>query len=244
MIALASASTFAFLYWRQNACHTVQSYRACLLDRSGSVTQQQRGFEAIIKQGLDEPGIHKGATITAMATGDDSTANEPILIGKYEIPVSNRALEGKQGQSVRLDKVFSELRDKAGRLKPTQSSPIYQGVIRAVESLRANGCTENSNCYLFIKTDGEELIEPNIRQALRGKISKEKFPKPIDNRGIKVLFCGLSETLGNKNEAGVSYALRYASRLDRRRDVWTALFSNPEIVSFEPFCKACESTEE
>lgn len=63
---------------------------------------------------------------------------------------------------------------------------------------------------------------------------------PLDNEGIMVTFCGFAETVGlfvdpSGREIRRTVA-RDPHRDDRLQAVWRALFTRPELVSFQPYC--------
>jgi hypothetical protein len=245
--ALCCAGTTGFLIWRYQAHGQIKPAHAVeVLDRSDSVTELERGAVSILRRALDLPGLNKGSTFIALTTGDASTACEPMLVAEYEAPISKKFIEGKAAEDARKKQMICDLSTRVKSLKRTRVSPIFVAVKRGVEQLRAKGCTPESDCYLFIKTDGEELTESAIKNALRGKANKDKLPAPIENQGIRVVFCGLSETLGELNEGAGKRSLTQAhdhKRLDRIREVWSSLFTDQEIVSFEPFSGLAEEID-
>jgi len=238
-IALGCGATGGFLSWRYLTFHNLTLSQVVeVLDRSESVTELNRGAQAILRRSLELPGMRKGSSVTVLATGEATTANEPVLVVRYEVPVSRQALEGKAKALARKEELTRDLAARLKGLKRTRVSPIFIAVKRGVEQLRARGCTADTPCYLFVKTDGEELADPGIRDALRGRATKGRLPALIHNEGIQVVFCGISETAGEVREGGIkqSYTQSRDSGLDRVRDVWMRLFASPEKVSFEPFC--------
>ena len=242
-IALGCGATGGFLSWRYLTFHNLTLSQVVeVLDRSESVTELDRGAQAMLRRSLELSGMRKGSSVTVLATGDATTANEPVLMVRYEVPVSRQALERKAAALACKEEIIGDLAARLKNLRRTRVSPIFIAVKRGVEQLRARGCTPDTPCYLFVKTDGEELADPGIREALRGRASKGKLPALIHNEGIKVIFCGISETAGEVGEGGIkqSYTQIREAGLDRVRDVWMRLFASPEAVSFEPFCDGVE----
>ncbi|MDA2937070.1 hypothetical protein MYX75_02250 [Acidobacteria bacterium AH-259-A15] len=243
IVCLSCGATIGFFGWRYRASQDgpiVQSVE--IVDRSLSVTNLPAAVVALGRRAFDLPGMRRGSTLTVMATGDEATANEPLLVARYEVPISRRALEDKRAEEVRKEDVLTDLAARWNKLGRTERSPIFLAVKRGVEQLRSSGCTPQSACYLFIKTDGEELLEPGIKNALRGS-EKGPLPEPIGNEGVKIVFCGLSETTGSttKGDKKLQYTqVRDAKYVDRLRKVWSALFTNPDLVSFEPYCSGVE----
>jgi hypothetical protein len=247
VIALICSATLGFFYWRH--CVTTQMPIAQAVeigDRSRSVTNEEEGVPALGRRTFGLPGMRKGSTLTVLVTGDAATADEPVLVAKYEMPVSRRALEGKRADADRKEAILADLVGRLQKLGRTDRSPIFLAVERGVEQLRSGGCTPQTTCYLFIKTDGQELSEPGVRNALRGSRARASLPTPIPNEGIRVVFCGLSETSGDASEGGTRHnytRVRDVARIDRVREVWGALFTQPELVSFEPYCRGTETVQ-
>jgi hypothetical protein len=192
-------------------------------------------------QVLHADDISRDSTLTVLVLGDASTAYEPWQLGRYSIPVTRRVLEGKDSNLQRLDELLTDIRHKCGTIHRTNISPIFLGVKQAVADLHANGCKETSLCKVFLDTDLEENVELPIKDALdrKGK-TKLALPEPLDNHSIEVSFCGLAVTTGrvvNPPGKETRRALpRDPGRDDWLRQVWRSLFTQPELVRFEPYC--------
>jgi hypothetical protein len=180
------------------------------------------------------PGIRKKSLMTIIATGDAATSMEPISIGYISIQKKTKLMETKTANKV--DDRF--LKDVSGILQniPAQAyaTPLYLALRRGIEVLRGQGCGTPQDGkgagYLFAITDGEETEERVIRKALYSN-GKVEIPEEmiIINDEIKVVFCGIAST----NQLTPA---RNRIRADRLETVWKAVFSNPEKVSFQPFC--------
>jgi hypothetical protein len=108
-----------------------------------------------------------------------------------------------------------------------------------VEQLRGKGCDEKAECAVFVRSDLQENVEPQIKAALGGAVVT-KLPAPIDNRGVRISICGIAETRGRIDEGnGRSRQFtrnRDAERFDLIRQVWGRMFAEPRLVTFSSFC--------
>lgn len=186
------------------------------------------------------PGINRHSTIRVLLTGDDHTANEPYSLAEYKAPDTRYIIEGKRKTQLRQDGLIADLSSKCTQSPVTKVSPIYLAVKRAVEQLQGMRGANESAQYLFVKTDGEETADMQIKLALNQPPGSQlHLPTPIDNGRVRVSFCGMAETIGKSTGTkprGLFTATRNAQRIDRAREVWGALFSNPSNVTFEPYC--------
>jgi hypothetical protein len=231
-----------FVGWR---IHVLANYSApqftTVLDPSFSHPAGCESLLGLADRVLHADSVSRDSTLTVLVLGDASTANEPWQLGRYAIPVTRKVLEGKTVNQQRLEGLFSEIQHKCGVIRRTNISPIFLGVKQAVADLHARGCKETSHCQIFVDTDLEENVETSVMEALnRTRKSKSALPTPLDNHGIEVSFCGLAVTKGRitrPSENEVQRAVpRDPGREDRLRQVWRSLFTQPELVSFEPYC--------
>lgn len=217
---------------------------AVVFDRSDSM-QPDEECEVVVglaSRVLLLPNLKADSRILLYGTGDPSTAMEPVAMGSFDIPSSNRVMEGK-GAIVSARKAL--LDTIAGQCKKsptvTKSSPIFLSMKRAVEQLSARGCGTTTICHLFARTDGEETEEPWIRQSVQNRRMRQRgLPTALDNTNIAVTVCGFSETLGeirdsNKRRVRLT-ARRDGNNAEFLRAVWGKVFTQPDRVVFEPFC--------
>ena len=180
-----------------------------------------------------------------MATGDEQTRNEPRLISTYDVPFSRRAVEGKGTILKKKREILRDLQTKLKTLERTDRSPIFLSVKRGIEHLRSRGCISDSACQLLVRTDAEELSERAIRDSIAGGGRRKDLPSVVSNEGIRVTFCGLAEVNALRNlERSKSTHARSAGHGDRLREVWSSLFSAPDLVTFEPYCPTAPLAEE
>jgi hypothetical protein len=192
----------------------------------------------LAKQVLDTTVATEQSTLTVLALGDQSTADEPRLIARYSIPIDNKVLETADDKVAKRRDILSDVQRKCEAYHRTTISPIFLGVTEAIADLRAHGCRSNSDCQLFVDTDLEENSNPAIRESIDGRRGKLNLPPPIDNAGIEITFCGLASRG------------RFATRSDREarrsrppgfgeshlRLVWLRLFTSRDALQFEPYC--------
>jgi hypothetical protein len=202
------------------------------------------GCESVLglaEQSLQADGVSQDSTLTVLVLGDASTANEPWQLGRYSFPVTTKVLEGKTANMRRQEELLSDIRRKCETIRRTSISPIFLGVKQAVADLHAHGCKAASRCRVFVDSDLEENAEISIKDALnRTRNTKLVLPTPLDNQGVVVSFCGLAVTAGrivNPWGREIQRATpRDQGRDDRLRQVWGSLFTQPELVRFEPYC--------
>jgi len=204
-----------------------------VIDQSGSVRSIGGAIAGVTEQCTRLPCIQKKSTITFMLTGTPQTADEPLLVGAYPILKSRNVMEGpsRTNDNEELFQKVGVISNSIANTAPT--SPLHLALLRGVQQLRVAGCgrgQDAAHCRLIGITDGEESEEPVIRKALH---SNGEFKPPadliIDNAGIEVQLCGLSQTTGNTPPRNAIGAARVEA-------VWKAIFSDPASVSFEPFC--------
>lgn len=244
------AGAAAFGWWRYDKYRHAPPppQGLLLLDRSDSILGGCDDVSAMAREMLASSRFEPGSSIGLMVTGDDSTAGEPVLLGTFEVPVTRRVVEGRAKGVQQQRDLIDRVKSRCEESPQTKRSPIYMAVRRASEYLRSRGCKSGSSCWLYLKSDLEELSEGRIRDLIEGapgRVRKasdntSQLPTLIDNAGINVSVCGLSETAGAPVSGGgrrtILTPIRDARRADRIRSVWEQLFSDPPRVSFSPSC--------
>lgn len=219
---------------------------ALLRDRSDSNLGGCDGLAAMAKEVLDTTNFQAGSSIAVMATGDDMSAGEPVLLDTIEVPVTTKVIEGRAKNLEQRKALIEQVRSRCRESGQTERSPIYMGIRRAVEYLRAKGCDGRSSCVLYVQSDLEELSERGIRELINTPAPTKKvggveqIPARIDNSGINVRICGLAETSGSKAAPGGGRRPltppRDARRADRVLEIWSQVFTDQQRVSFNPLC--------
>lgn len=221
---------------KPNPAHAVVIY-----DRSDS---KQCGCDCVVglaKQALTAPNMGRGSKLVVTATGDETTANEPIEVVRYDVPSIRGALEQGDEQK-EVQKVLDDLKGKCNKVKQTTASPIALSIKRGIEQLKSLGCNGDSQCSVYAETDLEETADMQIKGALNHAPKTKQTPMtPIfQNDGISILICGVSETTGLTSvDSGKPRRLttdRDPQRADRIREVWKPTFTQQQLVSFSPFC--------
>lgn len=242
LLCLCSATAFG--YWRYKARGESRGVAqiAIVRDRSDSTPNDCSRIVGLAERALGVPEIGPGSRITLLAFGDEETANEPRLLGEFKVPVIRRVIEGQRAATREREDLLTRLGQQCEAVGQTQVSPIFQTLKRGVEHLRSVGSADDTR-YLFIQTDGEETVNAQVKQALKSSGAKLNLPPPIQNAGVRVIFCGIAETIGapgpNNNKARPPRQ-REVQRPDRLREVWSGVFTDPQLVSFEPFCSKSE----
>jgi hypothetical protein len=155
--------------------------------------------------------------------------------------VTQKVLEGKSANLRRQEELLSDIQSKCKTIRRTSISPIFLGVRQAIADLRAHECEENSLCKVFVDSDLEENVESSIKEGLDKRHSTRHFStEPLDNQGIGVTFCGVAvttpRTMNSSGEETRRTLTRDSDREENLRMVWRSLFTQPELVKFEPYC--------
>lgn len=243
LIILGCVLTIAFGIWRYLTVGGARpAHGAVVLDLSESSTNKCTCLSALVEREITASSSNGESTLTVFHTGDETTANEPVLVARYQVPHHRKVIEGRSAAGRRKEDILTDLKTRCEKLAATKRSPIFLAATRATEHLRSLGCGEGSDCRMYVVSDGEELTDRGIAQAIGGRRSKSGvvLPKPIANEGIRVIFCGMAETSGHlKSANGKPQQLtrdRDPMHADRLREVWTSLFTQTQLVMFEPFC--------
>lgn len=242
ILVAASIATAGFVGWRVHAMRreTPNQYDG-VYDRSLSFTGGCLAAVGSAERSLHDPGVSVGSTLSVFALGDVSTAYEPRRFATYAIPMDLKVIEGRQAGAERREQLLQDLWGRCRSLHPTLATPIYLSVQQALADLRAKGCKAGSRCGLWVATDLEENGDRAIEARLRGyRKPKDPLPRTLDNRGIKVAFCGYAQTagriFGSSGREIRKAAVRDPNKDDRLQTIWRSLFSRPELVTFEPYC--------
>ena len=239
---LLCVASVGFVGWRVDVLKNRETPHFGLVeDPSLSHPEGCESLLGLAEKALSTHGISPaGSTLSVLVIGDETTANEPWQLGMYSIPTTRKVLEGRTANSRRRQDVLHDILTKCQAIRRTTVSPIFLGVKQAVADLRAQGCKETSHCQLLVNSDLEENVETSIKKSLNGTTGEKPIVPLIENRGIDVTFCGLAITTGrlvDSSSRGFRKAPpRTPAREDRLREIWRSLFTDPAVVSFEPYC--------
>ncbi len=248
-VALFCAACAGFVGWRVHAVRTQDPpHFEIVLDPSLSHPTNCDSVAGLAEQSFGADGVSPGSSLTVLVLGDQATANEPWQLGRYAIPRTHKVLEGRAANARLEEAVLRDITVKCQSARRTNISPIFLGVKQSVADLRAQGCTANSHCELFVDSDLEENVDPSVKKNLNSRVSaRHDLPLPIDNKGIEISFCGLAVTTGHIPDASGREARRTSARDSNREDrlevVWRSLFTNTELVRFEPYCPSASDSE-
>lgn len=224
-----------FVWWRLYAVTrgAPPAQAAIVFDssKSGTVGCAQAGAVAIRLSSA--PHYSPKSRVALILLGDRSNGYAGRLAGVFDIPVSTRVMEGKEAQRRRQNELAESVEKACAAAPKADRSPILSAVESAFAHLRSAGCGSGTHCTLFLVTDGEENVNPDLRAALTGsKAALKKTTGRIDNNGISVSICGLAQT----RSASPERVTRSFTPEDRLRTVWTAVFTAPNLVSTAPYC--------
>lgn len=239
-----------FVGWRVHGIHSrAVSQIGIIEDRSASHPGWCSSLQSITEHILEEHTASSASWLTFLATGDESTANEPKLLARYPLPADRRIMEGpKTGLRWRKE-ILDDLKLQCGKLQPTMTSPIFQGVTQGIAELHRLGCGNGSACKLWIDSDLEENAVAAIKTALEHPgYNRQALPTPLDNEGIQVAFCGFAVTAGRIVGPSGREILKTRPRSpghdDNLRRTWSQLFTKHALVTFEPYCPGPRTSSE
>lgn len=216
------------------------SHYVVIADTSDSMQEVCESLTGVVKDVLSgKEKIVKDSTLTILATGDASTANEPRQLFSGAIPYSNKVFEGTKKVEKQRVALLMQIQKKCESLAQTNTSPLNLALVRGIELLKFKGCGQTeSACYLYFITDSEETADPAISAALKGDKKKAtKMPPLLDNAGIKVVFYGFAGT----NQLTKPRTGEYVKRAE---SVWLGRFTKNELVSFSPIAPRVKIQEE
>src|SRR4029450_9769469 len=110
-------------------------------DRSDSVLSDCGCTEALAKKVLDDSNMGRGSTVTVVASGDESTADEPVLVGSSDVPTTRRVVECRAPTPRKQEALLADQKPKCEPLPVTKRSPIALLIRRGLERLRHLGCS-------------------------------------------------------------------------------------------------------
>ena len=241
LVLLALVMVAAIALWRVRAMRSDPvNHRAILHDPSISYTGGCELAVGSAEQMLRGPGVSTRSKLILLVLGDGATANEPRELGKYDLPISRKVIEGRKANERQQAALLREISKTCNSVRPTSISPIFMGVRQAIADLRAEGCTEVSHCVLQVDSDLEENVEAGIKSSLDRARKRNPLPAALDNDGIDVTFCGYAATAGRITDPTGrevrKFTGRNPAREDRMQQIWRSLFMSPERVKFEPYC--------
>jgi hypothetical protein len=245
VISISLCAMMAFGYWRykQSNQEMPVAQVGIIKDLSDSTPKDCSQVVALANRALALPETRGGSTIAFLTTGDKSTSYEPQQRVQLTVPEIRLVIEGQRRAEQQRNDLLAKLKEQCSETIVTKASPIFQAVKRGVEYLQTTGAKDDPR-YLFVQTDGEETENAQIRAALDQKPgAKLRLPTPVNNRGVRIIFCGAAEIVGVANDVNnkpyeTGEKRRSPQRADRLREVWSTLFTEPDRVSFEPFCTA------
>jgi hypothetical protein len=248
LMLLAVVTVAAFVAWRVLVMRNgFVNHFGILHDPSFSYTGGCESAVGSAEEILRGPGVSPRSKLILLVLGDGATANEPRELGRYDMPISRKVIEGRKANKWRQAILLREISKTCNSVRPTSVSPIFMGVRQAIADLRAEGCREGSHCELRVDSDLEENVEGGIKSALNRTPRRNPLPAALDNDGIDVTFCGYAATAGRIVEPTRrevrTFAGRNPVREDRMQQIWRSVFMDPERVKFEPYCPKPKNPE-
>jgi hypothetical protein len=205
-----------------------------LIDYSDSRIINCRALDSMLQEVMSSPNLMPNSNLYVFSTGDDKTSDEPVLLGKYLIPVNVRALEGQSKAERERQDFISRVKTRCEKEPVKKRSPILLGIKRVIENLKTNGCDAKTGCKIFVQTDGQELGETSVKQSLEASSVSNSKPKLlISNEGFNIKICGFAQITEVKNQKD----RRSIQAADKTLAVWKQIFTEPDSIIFQPHCQ-------
>lgn len=217
------------------------NHRATVGDASISSENRCSEIVKINEQALKKTPTNAATKLAVFITGDQQTANEPRAFGSFDVPLKVKLAQSNTALETERSRILDDIKSKCEQTPPATVSSIFLAFKRAIEHLRSLGCDDASACEILAQTDLQENADPQIKATLSGASKDFKnLPAPLNNQGIMVKICGVSQTKGlvvdKKGKKTQLTQNRDAARVDFIQEVWRKLFTNPELVVFSAYC--------
>ena len=240
--AVAVASIFtAFAFWRYQAPADPGLLVAIVYDRSWSPIDGCASVVGLVEHELEAAADKKqDFELLLLATGDSATANEPITRHFKPLQYRHKIQEGRSRREKEINSFLKEVHKQCLGFPRTEISPILLAVKEASAQLQTMGAQLGTETRLDVVSDLEENVDKDIMQALRGSTKPYRASAAVSNSGMPTLLCGYAQTAGNMVDSNGHVrqltGARSVEQTERLRRVWTRTFTNPKLVTLEPFC--------
>lgn len=196
----------------------------------------------LLRKGLSYAMPRQQSTIAVLFTGSRESALEPVPAELPPAPIGpTKVLEGR-GARIKAQSDYLTRASHSCKVAGSEdTSPLYLGLRRAIEQVRAVGGPGDRRRVLAA-VDLQETAYEELRNVLAGRLPLtrvDSIPK-LRNEGVHVFICGYASTRGATSSASgaeTSFtADRSIRRVERLTKIWQALFAEPSRVRFSPFC--------
>lgn len=229
--------------WRVSSPLPAPGRTVIVLDASESSTERCRSARALAARALKRIGPG-GGSIAVLRTGDETTANEPVVLASFDIPAAlPRALENRKKAEMDANRIVEAVNEYCAKMPVLETSPVFLAIKRGLQHLAGFGDSDRAEHWLDVQSDGQETAERVINAALRSTAVVE-LPQ-LDNGRVKVTLCDIANTRGatanSRGQVRTLTAPRTAVSADRIQRVWTSIFVRAENVMVKPYCGTFES---
>jgi hypothetical protein len=209
---------------------------AFLQDVSDSQAMGCDCLSATLSEAPQRLKLGRGSQVLLFSTGNAQSAYEPHFAGQMAWLVKG-SLENRQARLRKQQAWIGQAEQVCRNFEPATDTPLFLGIHRALEQLQATPLEAPARHTLYVKSDGEETVEPAIKAALAdARASLSRLPR-LDNRHVSIVFLGLADTIGQVADGtDRRTANRTHAHANRLKQVWRAVFTEPEAVSFVPHC--------
>jgi hypothetical protein len=206
------------------------------IDTSVSVARNCERAEQAARSLAAQKGMEAGSVLSVLVMGSAPADPEPTLVFSEPIPTPPTTVYGRDnGAFAKAQQdYFGKIRRACETAPESRRSPILRMVARAIEDLRRT-CPGSAHCFLTVKTDLEEDVDPDLTAAIRraakdrSAVAPHELVGTLDNAGIDVTFCGVAEV-------GAMRGIARRLSPEALAGIWKALFTHPNLVSVQPFC--------
>ncbi len=233
--ALAAVTLCSVVGWvLANRERPATAHFGILVDPSDSRLARCDALKTDLIEILASPNLTRHSRLQLYGTGDSSTHDEPVLLETFAIPLNIQALKTQNRAAGELNKFIEGVIYRCQQQGVKTRSPIVLGIKRMLDNLVVAGCKPQSGCVAYIQTDGQELSEPAINAALKGKMPRHPDTLPtIRNESIAIKICGFAQVI----KTGQNSSPHNVSLAQAADTVWRGIFTNSESVTLKPHCQ-------
>jgi hypothetical protein len=200
---------------------------AMVKDNSTSQNTDCAALPALVKETLSGMHIGKHSRLAFFTLGSPQSSWEPVM-----------ALDGpapRKGGSMFSGDALSKLEHACASAPQVPGSSIFRAVAVSLDHLHGEGCGQALPCTLLVQSDAEENVTRRFYHAAPGGAGKAATAPPLNNEGVRVLWCGYASTEGGGDPRGDATDALIAK--------WRASFTNTAAVTFRPFCGAAGASQ-
>lgn len=193
------------------------AHLALIVDNSISQHVDCASMPALVKAMPRGMQLGNGSTVSVFTLGSkEKSSFEPV----QQLPPTPI---GGGGSNFGKHDLEERVRSVCAHFGEVPKSSIYRAVRVVLDHLKTLGCGSPNTppCRLWLRSDMDETVSIERFRGANGAAS-------LTNQGTEVVICDYAVAEGGGGPRG--------DKSDHLIDAWRANFTNPEIVTFMPFC--------